>query len=52
MDSKEAKDRFNCNPSRHRVLIRIACWFEFPAANGLRRALVQSKPNAPNHSNV
>ena len=40
MDSKKAKDRFNRNPSCHRVLTCIACRLEFPAANGLCCALV------------
>src|SRR5258708_2913200 len=52
MDSKKAKHRFNRNPSCHRVLTCIACRLEFPAANRLCCAFLQSEPDAPTYSNV
>ena len=50
--SKEAENCFDCNPSLERALICIATRAEFPAAHGLHGALVQSKTNASNHSNI
>jgi hypothetical protein len=49
--SKKSKDCLYRNPRRNPALVCIARWIESPAADGLRRPLVQSKANAPDHSN-
>src|SRR5712664_248848 len=51
-DQKGRKAASILTPRRNCAPICIACRIKFPAADSLRRALVQSEANAPRHSNI
>src|SRR5258708_16234090 len=49
---EQAEDRLDGDPRRNGAVRRITRRREFPAANGLRRALIQSQPNPLNDTNL
>ncbi len=49
---EQPEDRLNCDPCRNGAACRITCRHEFPAANGLCRALIEPQPNLLHDTNL